>query len=114
MPRRQLISAIVLCVFATAATAFEIEYAQDRQAPLVQCDETLYSGDATGARECFLALVDANDDPRIKGDASRRLGELQAANSYFQSAIQQFPDDAQLRTRWGELFLVSHENNEAF
>lgn len=112
--RSLTLSSIALFVVSlSAAHAFVIEYAQDRPAQLVSCDQLLYSGDEAGARACFQQLVNEDEDPRIKADASRRLGEFQAANSYFQTAIREYPEDAALRTRWGELFLASHENNEA-
>ncbi len=107
------ISVLLILGAAFSAAAFEIEYAADRPAQLLECDALLYAGDDAGARACFQRLVDEDEDPRIKADASRRLGELQAANSYFQAAIREHPDDARLRTRWGELFLASHQNNEA-
>jgi len=113
MRSRLLSSFVLIGCAAGSAGAFEIEYAEDRPAELVACEQLLYSGDNSGATLCFLRLVDDNDDPRIKADASRRLGESQAANSYFQTAIDQFPEDPQVRTRWGELFLASHQNNEA-
>jgi tetratricopeptide (TPR) repeat protein len=113
MHSRRLSSVLLLCGAVASADAFEIEYAEDRPAQLAQCDQLLYAGEDSAANACFLRLVNDDEDPRIKADASRRLGEFQAANSYFQTAIREYPDDAQVRTRWGELFLASHQNNEA-
>ena len=110
---RRISKLLLLGLAAARAGAFEIEYEADRPAQLIACDELLYASDEAGARNCFLRLVDEDEDPRIKADASRRLGEFQAANSYFQAAIDAYPDDPRLRTRWGELFLASHANNEA-
>ena len=52
-------------------------------------------------------------DPRIKADAARATGDVRAANAFFQAAIKEYPEDAALRTRWGELFVATHQNNEA-
>ena len=38
---------------------------------------------------------------------------MRAANAFFQAALKEYPEDAALRTRWGELFLATHQNNEA-
>jgi tetratricopeptide (TPR) repeat protein len=52
-------------------------------------------------------------DERVKADAARASGDVRAANSYFQAAVKKFPEDPAVRTRWGELFLATHQNNEA-
>ena len=52
-------------------------------------------------------------DPRIKADAARAAGDVRAANAFFQAAIKEYAEDAALRTRWGELFAATHQNNEA-
>ena len=38
---------------------------------------------------------------------------MRAANGLFQAAIKEYPQDAGVRARWGELFLVTHQNDEA-
>lgn len=111
--RIQKILALACTLAATAAAAFEIEYAEDRPAQLRACDAELYAGRSAEARLCYLALVDDDEDVRIKADASRALGEAQAANTYFQTAIDRYPDDAALRARWGDLFRLTHQDNEA-
>ncbi len=113
LPRLSSLLWLAIVVGARAG-AFEIEYESDRPSQLLECDALLYGGDEAGAHACYLNLVDEDEDPRIKADASRRLGEFQAANSYFQTAIREYPDDPRVRARWGELFMASHENNEAF
>ncbi len=110
---RSLVFIALSVACSSGARAFDIEYALDRPAQLKACDAELYAGNTTPARNCFLQLVNEDDDARIKADASRALGEIRAANSYFQAAISSFPEDPQLRTRWGELFRASHQNNEA-
>ena len=107
--------AAVLAPFcaASASHALTIEYALDRPAALVTCDERLYRGARTESDTCYRKLLAESTDPRIKGDAARALGDSREANSWFQAAIKQYPDDAALRTRWGELFIATHQNNEA-
>jgi len=98
---------------APAAFAITIEYALDRAPALVACDRFAYRGARAEARACFQKLLAENADPRIKGDAARATGDVRAANAFFQEALKQYPMDAPLRVRWGELFLATHQNNEA-
>lgn len=98
---------------AALAAAYEIEYAQDRPDVLKACDVQLYAGETAKAQSCYRELVDTHDDVRIKADASRAMGDYRAANTYFQTAIDLFPEDAALRARWGDLFRLTHQNNEA-
>ena len=98
---------------APAAFAITIEYALDRAPALVACDRFAYRGARAEARACFQKLLAENADPRIKGDAARATGDVRAANAFFQEALKQYPMDAPLRVRWGELFISSHQNDEA-
>jgi phytoene dehydrogenase-like protein len=38
---------------------------------------------------------------------------LQAANSWFQQAMRENPDDVATRVRWGDLYADSHQDAEA-
>src|SRR5215470_11387752 len=94
-----------------SAFGVTMEYALDRNAELVACDRAAYRGARAEAQQCFLALLAKSADPRIKADAARASGDVRAANSYFQEAVKQFPEDKAVRARWGELFLATHQNN---
>jgi tetratricopeptide (TPR) repeat protein len=98
---------------APAALALNIEYSADRPAGLAACDGDLYRGRSAEARRCYTAVLDGSEDPRIMAEASRSLGDVKAANSYFQAAIKRYPNDSELRARWGELFLQTHQDAEA-
>jgi tetratricopeptide (TPR) repeat protein len=111
--QRRVVIIVLLLAASLRASAFEIEYAADRPKTLGVCDGMLYAGQVAEARQCYTGLVDDDDDVRIKADASRALGELRAANTYFQTAIDQYPEDPALRTRWGELFRQTHQDDEA-
>jgi len=101
-----------LCA-ASAAQALTIEYSLDRAAALVACDKQLYRGQRAPAEACYRKLLAENPDARIKGDAARATGDVRAANSFFQAAVKEYPEDPALRARWGELFAATHQNNEA-
>lgn len=113
MIRLRLTSALLALAAAGAAQAFTIEYSRDRDPALVKCDQALYAGQRAEAQACFVALAASSTDLRIKADAARAAGDVKTANTHFQNAIKQYPEDAKLRTRWGELFLFTHQNNEA-
>jgi tetratricopeptide (TPR) repeat protein len=98
---------------ASAAHALTIEYALDRPKALVACDEQAYRGARAEALACYTSLISQSTDSRIKADAARATGDVRAANSFFQAAIKEYPQDAALRARWGELFVATHQNNEA-
>ena len=58
-------------------------------------------------------MLAQSTDARIKADAARATGDVRAANAFFQAALKEYPEDPALRTRWGELFIATHQNNEA-
>ena len=113
MRERAWLGGLAALLSAGAAHALTIEYSLDRAEPLVACDRQLYRGARAEAAACYRSLLAQNQDPRIKADAARASGDVRAANAFFQTAIMEFPEDAALRTRWGELFLATHQNNEA-
>lgn len=104
--------ASLLCV-ASDAAAYRIEYAVDRDSALTVCDAARYRGQGAEANDCYRRLLAGNDDPRIKAEAARALGDQRAANAFFQTALQQYAEDPALRTRWGDLFFETHQDNEA-
>jgi tetratricopeptide (TPR) repeat protein len=113
--RRSLLGALLVPVslLAAQAWAYEIEYAADRPAELRACDADLYRGRTAEARACYASLRLDSDDTRIRADAARALGDPQSANDLFKTAFAEHPDDPRVRTRWGRLFLETHEANEA-
>lgn len=121
---RAWLLAALAALFAPAASAqsvsaptaqlnrpYEIEYGTDRPAALAACDALAYRGQA--AASCYAALVAGDEDPRIKAEAARSLGNRQGANAYFRTAVEQFPEDPAVRTRWGNLFRETNQDNEA-
>ena len=114
MTQRLWLGALLVPIFSPSVShALTIEYALDRAGELVACDRLLYRGAEAEAVTCYRSLLAQSTDTRIKADAARASGDVRAANSLFQAALKEYPQDAALRTRWGELFLVTHQNNEA-
>src|SRR5690606_21788161 len=109
---RSLVLPLLLVAVAETAAGLTIEYGE-RPAELAECDRAAYRGMRAEANACFLELLDAADDPRIRAEAARALGDFRAANEAFKAAVQQHPDDAALRARWGFLYLDTHQANDA-
>ena len=91
----------------------DFDYSKERDAELSACDSYLYSGDRSEAELCYGALLTKSQDARIRAEASWSLGDLRTANSYFQTALEIYPDDAHVRSRWGRLYLATHQDSEA-
>ncbi|HEU4620446.1 MAG TPA: tetratricopeptide repeat protein [Gammaproteobacteria bacterium] len=98
---------------AAAASAFSIEYGSDRPAELAKCDRMRYTGQGEQASTCYAALLNQSADERIQAEAARALGDYKTANARFKTAVEKFPEDAGVRTRWGWLFLDTHQAQDA-
>jgi tetratricopeptide (TPR) repeat protein len=104
------------CALLTAgvqAAALDFDYSQDRPDVLAECDDLKYRGEQLQAAECYAGIQAGGADPRVRAEATWSLGDVRGANRDFQAAIQEYPDDARLRARWGELFIATHQDSEA-
>jgi len=101
-----------LC-WTTQGVALNFEYSNDRPDELRECDALEYRGERFAADDCYAGLLISNADPRVRAESAWSLGDLRAANTQFQEAIDEYPEDPRLRTRWGELFVTTHQDNEA-
>src|SRR5690606_16557573 len=108
---RSWVLPLLLVAVAETAAALAIEYGE-RPAELAECDRAAYRGQRAEANACFLGLLETAD-PRIRAEAARALGDFRTANEAFKTAVQQYPDDAALRARWGFLYLDTHQANDA-
>ena len=111
--KRLLTVAAASLLGTSSLYGLEFDYSSDRDAGLRSCDAHLYGGERVEAERCYGALLTKSQDARIRAEASWSLGDLRTANSYFQTAIEIYPDDARARTRWGRLYLATHQDSEA-
>ena len=95
------------------ATAQVFDYSSDRDESLRACDEHFHRGERLEAGSCYAALLTDSQDATVRAEAAWRTGDLQAANAYFRTAVEIDPESPRARTRWGRLFLTTHQNNEA-
>ncbi|NNC66098.1 MAG: tetratricopeptide repeat protein, partial [Gammaproteobacteria bacterium] len=110
---RFLAAAVLASCWSAQTSALHFEYSDDRPDELRACDALEYRGERFDADDCYAALRVSGSDPRVRAEAAWSLGDLRAANSQFQEAIDLYPEDPRLRTRWGELFVTTHQDNEA-
>lgn len=100
VPRRSGVALVLLC-FATAAWAQSVE----------QCRALEFTG-GDEALSCYRELLVA-DDPAVRAEAAWALDDFPAANAAFRSAVQANPERADLRARWGQLYLEAQSAAEA-
>ena len=102
-----------LGALAEPVAALTIEYLPDRAPALAACDVHRLAGRRADAVRCYTAVQADSADPRLQAEAARALGDPRSANQHFQAAIEQFPEDPGVRSRWAELFVETHQGNEA-
>src|SRR5690606_1685846 len=113
MPMNRAVLILLSVAACSAASALTIEYGPGRPEALAECDRAEYTGQRAAADTCYRRLLAENEDPRIKAEAARSIGDARSANTHFQTALESFPEDAAVRVRWGQLFLDTHQANEA-
>ncbi len=98
----------------TTAQARSIHYGAIDNADLLACDTLDWGGQSDLADSCYKTLLQQNTDPAIQAEARWALGDIKGANSLFQAAVKQKPDDATVRLRWGELYMQTYQYQDAF
>jgi len=106
----------VICLWSIGsqqAAAQAFDYSADRETSLRVCDQYFYRGEKLEADRCYSGLLVNSDDAVVRAEAAWRKGDLTAANAYFRTAVELAPESPRARTRWGRLFLTTHQNSEA-
>ena len=83
-------------------------------APRVQhCDALNWSARHALAADCYRQLADSAPTAAEQAEGAWALGQLARANELFRAALAARPADSGLRVRWGELYLDSHQPQQA-
>jgi tetratricopeptide (TPR) repeat protein len=83
-------------------------------APGVQaCDAQRWAAQRAAATACYRQLL-AQRDPAVRAEAAWALGDFKSANEWFRDALRAAPDSVPLRVRWGELYIDTHQEGEAY
>jgi len=114
MPRlAALAAALACCCVAPAARAQDFDYDPGRSAALRPCDEHRYRGRIAEARACYDELTRSATDTLVQAEAAWGMGDLRRANELFREASRRAERSARVRTRWGRLFLATHQYADA-
>ena len=113
-------AAAVLVAAALAPTAFAqsiggqpFDYYAGRDPVLEPCDRAYHRGERAEAAACYTQVSAESLDGVVRAEAAWRLGDLQAANAFFRTALELDPESFTIRHRWGRLFLATHQADEA-
>ena len=119
-PARAAMAAIAMAatVMASSAAAQSIgaqpfDYSPGRDPMLRPCDEQYHRGERAAAAACYTQVSAESLDGAVRAEAAWRLGDLQAANAFFRTALELDPESFTIRERWGRLFLATHQADEA-
>ncbi len=110
--------AVGVAAFASTASAQSIgaqpfDYYPDRDPVLQPCDGLYHRGERAEAAACYTRVSAESLDAVVRAEAAWRLGDLQAANAFFRTALELDPESFTVRHRWGRLFLATHQADEA-
>lgn len=112
--RRLFSATLVASVLASPALhARPIHYAAITSDALAECDSQHWRGELEPAAACYQELLRNEVDAAVRAEAAWALDDLHTANRLFRSAAAERPDDANVLTRWGDLFADSHQDAEA-
>jgi len=105
--------ATLLTLLSGHAAAREIHYGAVTDMNVVACDRLHWRGRVDQSRNCYANLLHSGTSLAVRAEAAWALKDLQAANSWFQQAMRENPDDVATRVRWGDLYADSHQDAEA-
>ena len=108
-------AALASCVLLAAGQAAHGQRGTERgvRSPALEpCDADHDRGRLAEAASCYSAVL-RGEDPAAQAEAYWMLGDLKAANDRFREAVRLAPEDADLRVRWGHLYIESHQQQEA-
>ncbi|TDJ37859.1 MAG: tetratricopeptide repeat protein [Gammaproteobacteria bacterium] len=111
--RITIMAATLLTLLLGHATAREIHYGAVTDMDVIACDQLHWRGQADQSRNCYANLLRTGTSLAVRAEAAWALKDLQAANSWFQQAMRENPDDVATRVRWGDLYADSHQDAEA-
>jgi cellulose synthase operon protein C len=106
--------ALLFAVFTQSLSARDQPYGALDNERLAECDAFFWKGQSIDAAACYNNLLSTAQPAHIRAEALWAQDNLQGANSQFQQAINDFPDDPMVRVRWGELFMETFQFQEAY
>lgn len=111
MIRLLFIAAVVLAPVLVDARS--IHYGAVEHSELSGCDDYEWSGQEPAAQACYREILSGPAAAEIRAEAAWALDDKQQANALFRTAATESPAAANVRVRWGDLFLDTHQYAEA-
>ena len=108
----RLVAAVLSLAAASPAPGQRGDERGARHEALSPCDALHDRGNAIDAAACYRGLLRL-DDAAARAEAHWMLGDLASANAQFRLAVEHAPEDPDLRVRWGNLYIESHQQEEA-
>jgi tetratricopeptide (TPR) repeat protein len=96
-----------------AAAARELPYGALSDPAVRRCDTLNWSPRHAEAAGCYRLLADAGATTAERAEGAWALGNVRQANDLFREALAAQPDATSLRVRWGELYIDSHQPQQA-
>ena len=106
----QAAALLLLAFFFQPAYALVINYDAQRETAIRVCDQLRYANDSE-SEQCYSNLLNA-ESPLMRADAAAALGDIRNANKFYRDAASQ-SDDPAIKTRWGQLYLATHQVSDA-
>ncbi len=97
----------------TLGVAQNFDYDPRRPAALRNCDDLRDRGRAAPARACYESLIGSRAGPLIRAEAAWGIGDVRRANEFFRAAVRADEHATRPRTRWGRLYLETHQYSDA-
>jgi tetratricopeptide (TPR) repeat protein len=105
--------ALLLLCFAHVGLAQNFDYDPRRHSSLRPCDEHAYRGRVDPARRCYLTLLNNSANTLVRAEAAWGAGDVRRANELFREAVRLDERNVYARSRWGRLYLTTHQFSDA-
>jgi tetratricopeptide (TPR) repeat protein len=104
----------IVAAWSTGSDARDQLYGALDNEGLLACENQFWTGKTAEAEACYRALLSTGAPTAIRAEALWALGDVQGANTAFQAAVEEAPDNAAVRLRWGELYMQTYQYQDAF
>jgi len=101
-----------IALASATCLARDLPYGAVGDAGLKRCDAQHWSGQRAAAAACYRSLL-AGAQLAVRAEAAWALGDFRSANEWFRDAARADDANPMVRVRWGELFIDTHQQDEA-
>ena len=109
----RLACAAALIAVPFVSPARDLDYGAISDPAVRACDALYWSGQRGRAQDCYRRSLAGTTAAGARAEAAWALGDFKQANELFRAATAAAPTSAALRRRWGELYLDTHQPQDA-